>query len=91
MGKNRCRFEKGCEIMRYYSTQRPVGPGTCPVPDRDDPKWEGVTLVRIHNYDRRTVIPEIGRSAWGYIEYSGRIPVQEALDYELVPWSGPVE
>lgn len=77
--------------MIYYSTQRPVSPGTFPKPDKNDPRWEGVELIQIYNFDYREYIPEIGQRAWGYIEYSGRIPVQEALDYELVPWSGDSE
>lgn len=39
--------------MRYYSTQRPVMPGSFPK--------EGVQ--EIHNFDSRTYVPEIGREA----------------------------
>ena len=48
--------------MRYYSTQRPVAPGTFPKP-------EGNKILDIHNYDRKTYCPEIGGEAWGYIDY----------------------
>lgn len=65
--------------MRYYSTQRPVMPGSFPK--------EGAQ--EIHNFDSRTFIPEIGREAWGYIEYSRTLTPQEAASYELM--SGEVK
>lgn len=65
--------------MRYYSTQRPVMPGSFPV--------AGARKIHIHNYDRRTYIPEIGREAWGYIEYDPPITEKEARAYELTPAS----
>lgn len=62
--------------MRYYSTQRPVGPGTFPC-------WYGV--AEIHNFDRRTFCEEIGREAWGYIKFvADSIPDDVAAQYELV-------
>lgn len=46
--------------MRYYSTQRPVMPGS--YPNRDG-------VEKIHNFDTKTFCEEIGREAWGYIDY----------------------
>ncbi|MFQ6829940.1 MAG: hypothetical protein ACLRSY_09750 [Acutalibacter sp.] len=43
--------------MRYYSTQRPIGPGTFP--------RQGGT-EKVVNYDGPTYCEEIGREAWGY-------------------------
>lgn len=63
--------------MRYYSTQRPVGLGTFPKPD-------GNTVIETHNFDRRTFCEEIGREAWGYIDYAKKIPDDAARQYELV-------
>lgn len=42
--------------MRYYSTQRPVGPGTYP-------RQGGTETVT--NFDGPTYCEEIGREAWG--------------------------
>ena len=62
-------------MTRYYSTQRPIAPGTFP---RRDGK-EAVT-----NFDDKTYCEEIGREARGYIEYSQPLTVEEAEAYELV-------
>ena len=48
--------------MRYYSTQRPIMPGSYPKP-------AGNPVVEIRNFDARVFCGEIGREAWGYIEY----------------------
>jgi hypothetical protein len=61
-------------VMRYYSTQRPVMPGSYPK--------NGV--VEIHNFDDKTYCDEIGREAWGYIDYEGKLPETDAKAYELV-------
>ncbi len=63
---------------RYYSTQRPLGPGIFPRPT-------GNRVESIENYDSRTRIPAIGREAWGYIDYERKLTVQEERSYELVP------
>lgn len=47
---------------RYYSTQRPVTPGAYPKP-KNNP------AMLIHNFSSREYVPEIGRQAWGYVEY----------------------
>ncbi len=61
--------------MRYYSTQRPVCPGTFP---------KGYKVDEIHNFDRRTFCKEIDREAWGYIDFAEIIPDDVARQYELV-------
>lgn len=53
--------------MRYYSTQRPVGPGTFP-------KLPENKVLEVHNFDAKTFCEEIGREAWGYIDLSRLLP-----------------
>lgn len=60
--------------MRYYSTQRPVGPGTFP--------QQGGTET-VTNFDGKIYCEEIGREAWGYIEYREAITPKQAKAYEL--------
>lgn len=64
--------------MRYYSTQRPVGPGTFPQP-------EGNKVVELHNFDSKTYCEEISREAWGYIDYEQALSPEQAASYELAP------
>ena len=59
--------------MRYYSTQRPVGPGTYPRKDGGE---------TIHNFSNKTYCEEIGREAWGYIDYPEPLTEKEMLSYE---------
>lgn len=40
--------------MRYYSTQRPVGPGTYPKP-------QGNAVKEVFNFDSKTYCEEVGR------------------------------
>ena len=63
--------------MKYYSTQRPVMPGSFPKP-------EGNKILEIVNFDGKQYVPKIGRDAWGYIEYREPLTEKEAADYELV-------
>ena len=60
--------------MRYYSTQRPVGPGTFP-------RQGGTETVT--NFYGKIYCEEIGREAWGYIEYREAITPEQAKAYEL--------
>ena len=60
--------------MRYYSTMRPVQPGG--YPNRE-------SVEEIHNFDTKTFCEEIGREAWGYIEYREAITPEQAKAYEL--------
>lgn len=62
--------------MRYYSTQRPFGPGTFPKQDGSE---------TITNFDKPTFCEEIGREAWGYIDYKSPLSPELAQDYELMP------
>ena len=62
-------------MTRYYSTQRPIGPGTIP----NDPK-----PAEIHNFDYRQQVEDIGRMAWGYVDYEEPLNEKAAEDYELV-------
>lgn len=60
--------------MRYYSIHRPAAPGTFPK--------DGV--LEVHNFNSRTYVSQIGREAWGYIEYGRELTEREARRYELV-------
>lgn len=60
---------------RYYSTQRPFGPGTFPKKDGRE------TITNF--YDGKIFCEEIGREAWGFIEYSEPLTEKEIRDYEL--------
>lgn len=62
------------ETTRYYSTQRPVAPGTFP-------KRGAVAIV---NFDSREYVDEINREAWGYVEYDHELSNDLAESYELV-------
>ena len=55
--------------MRYYSTLRPIGPGTCP--DNFD---------EFENFDYRTYVDEIGREVWGWVEYAEPLDCPEKYD-----------
>lgn len=61
--------------MRYYSTQRPVTPGSYP---------SSYAVEEIANFDRKTYCKEIGREAWGYIDFAAPLPEGEAQKWELV-------
>lgn len=62
--------------MRYYSVMRPVMPGSYP---------KKAAVQEIENFNEKTFCEEIGREAWGYIDYSEELTESEAADYELVP------
>lgn len=63
-------------MYRYYSTQRPFGPGTFQYKD-------GCEVV---NFSRKQPCDEIdGRSAWGYIDYEEPLSNEEIYNYELKP------
>ena len=59
----------------YYSTQRPIAPGTHPK--------EGV--IQLHNYDKRSPVhtPTGIKDAWGYLIYNRELTLKEVCDYEL--------
>lgn len=62
--------------MRYYSIQRPFGPGTFP-------KHDGTETIT--NFDDKIYCEEICQEAWGYIEYKEPITTEDANAYELTP------
>lgn len=64
--------------MRYYSTQRPITPGSFPKPMANEVK-------EIHNFEEKTYCEEIGREAWGYIEYAQALAPEQASCCELTP------
>ena len=63
-------------MLRYYSIHRPVGPGTYP--------RAGHTVLGAHNFEHRQQVPDIGREAWGYIDFAEPLTEKEAEQYELV-------
>lgn len=64
--------------MKYYSTQRPVTPGSFPRP-------EGNKVLSVNNFDGKTYCEELGREAWGYVEYERPLSEEEAREWELTP------
>lgn len=65
--------------MRYYSTQRPCGPGTFP-------RAGGTETVV--NFNEPVFCTEIRRYAWRYIDYPQGISDEQAERYELTPGNG---
>lgn len=61
--------------VRYFSTQRPITPGSYPRPR---------AVRQIVNYDKREFVPAIEREAWGYIDYASELDELDVTDYELV-------
>lgn len=66
--------------MKYYSTQRPIGPGTIP-------QYTENPIKEIKNFDNRIFCEEINREAWGYVEYEKPLSQKEAAEYELAAFS----
>ncbi len=64
--------------MRYYSTQRPVMPGSYPKP-------EGNAVLETVSFDDKTYCEKLGREAWGYVEYERPLSEEEAQGWELIP------
>ncbi len=75
--KRRTNSKKGLNKMkyRYFSTQRPVAPGTFP-------KKPG---CEISNYPQKFYIDGMGFDAWGHIDYDEPLTDAEVKDYELQP------
>lgn len=61
-------------MFRYYSTQRPVLPGGFP---------KSADVEKIENFDTKIFCEEIGREAWGYIEYRSELAKEGADAYEF--------
>lgn len=65
---------------RYYSTLRQLMVGGIPFP-----KDPGESITTIVNFEEgRTYCKDIGRPAWGYIEYTAPLDPKQVSDYELV-------
>ena len=64
-------------LYRYYSTQRPIAPGTFPK--------EQNAPVNMVNFDTRTPVESGQVQAWGYLEYQKPLTEKQAADYELRP------
>lgn len=60
--------------MRYYTTQRPVSPGSVP---------GGMTDFQ--NFPVKTYCEDICREAWGWVEYPSDLTAAQVDQYELVP------
>ena len=60
-------------MVRYYLTQRGPAPGTFPA---------GAHEVR--SYDNKQLVTDIGRPAWGWVEYAEPLTEKQIRDYELV-------
>lgn len=67
-------------MFRYYSTERPIVPGTYPKPI-DNP------AMLIHNFGNREYVGKIGRKAWGYVEYENPLTDKQTEAFELIPAS----
>lgn len=63
---------------RYYSTHRPIGPGTIPPPRLYKP-------LEVINYDEPLPVEDGAMIAWGEVHYSQPLPERAASDYELEP------
>ena len=57
----------------YYSTQRPIAPGTCP----------SKGILKVSNYNYRSPIEGIGK-AWGAVVYDRELDLNEVCEYELM-------
>ena len=66
--------DKDSGMYRYYSTQRPVTPGTFPGKP-----------THIHNFDTREDVCGGQMQAWGYVEYEKPLTKKQMQDYELKP------
>lgn len=62
-------------MNRYYSTQRPIAPGSYPARE-----WVDCII----NFPERVYCEEIGREVWGYIDYRQPLTRQQIREYELV-------
>ena len=61
--------------MRAYSLLRPVSVGTYP---------DEFAVDEIVNFDRRIFVEEIGREAWGYVDFGEEVPKKELDAYEML-------
>lgn len=59
---------------RYYSTQRPIGPGTYPTDHK---------ILNVENFGK--IAETKGIKAWGYIEFDSPLTDEDQFIYDLVP------
>lgn len=62
-------------VFRYYSTQRPIMPGSYPNGENKP--------ISITNFDTREPIGAGTMQAWGYLEYAQPLTEKQLSDYEL--------
>lgn len=62
----------------YYSTQRPIGPGTFPKPSDNPP-------IAIRNFDEHIAVEQGAFLAWGTLTYNNPLTTEQIEDYELRP------
>lgn len=70
-------MRKGVVRIRYFSVRRPVAPGTYPKPTDN-------IVLGITNFSGKEYCEEIGREAWGFVDYEVELREQDADMYELV-------
>lgn len=63
-------------MTKYYSTQRPIGPGTYPKPQNNK-------VIEIKNFDKKEKIEKEDINAYGYIKYEKPLMPTAAKAYEL--------
>lgn len=64
-------------MAKYYSTNRPIAPGSFPKP-------AGNAVIEICNFDCRQKVEGLNKEAWGWIKYKNKLTEQQAANYELV-------
>lgn len=62
-------------VVKYFSTRRPLAPGSCP----------DAGLAYTEDFGKKVFCPEIGREAWGYAAYGRELTEEETRLYELTP------
>ena len=65
-------------MYKYYSSLRPIGPGTFPK--------DGMTGFK--NYDRRTFVKSVNHEAWGEIFYDRQLTEKEIFSYNFIAENG---
>lgn len=63
-------------MTKYYSTQRPIGPGTYPKPQDNN-------IIEIKNFNKKEKSEKEDINAYGYIEYEKPLMPAAARAYEL--------
>lgn len=68
-------------MSKYYSTQRLVSIGIYPCEN---------LAIEIVNFESRQYVEEIGRQAWGYVDYAVDLISEAAASHEMVK-AGDIE